>query len=76
MQDISFYLYIFLHQAHAHFYIMDAFTKMVGEVDDQPIRDVLTQLCKFFACYGIHNNAAVFLEVNLSYLENICVLQL
>jgi acyl-CoA oxidase len=50
-------------EAHIHYFIVQKFVDTLEEVEDEPeMHRVLLQLFKLYACYGITNYAAEFIE--------------
>nr|XP_057925438.1 peroxisomal acyl-coenzyme A oxidase 1 isoform X2 [Doryrhamphus excisus] len=51
--------------AHCHYVVVKLFTDKLGEIDDAPIRSVLSTLARLYALHGIMNNSGDFLLAGL-----------
>ncbi|XP_054635959.1 peroxisomal acyl-coenzyme A oxidase 1 isoform X2 [Dunckerocampus dactyliophorus] len=51
--------------AHCHYVVVKLFTDKLGEIDDAPIRSVLSMLARLYALHGIMNNSGDFLLAGL-----------
>ena len=52
---------------------MDAFVKAVTEMENKASRDVMTQLCQLYACYGLSLKSSIFIEVGYYLCKFNCI---